>query len=82
MALVYLVNKPQVSRRIVKWLLLFLEDDFTIVYKLNITHVVIDTFSRFLDITKPTCAPNQTIDAKLFYTKFEWLNEVREFLRT
>jgi len=29
-ALVYLVNKPQVLGNIVKWLLLFLEYDFTI----------------------------------------------------
>jgi hypothetical protein len=34
MALVYLVNKPHVSKRITRWLLLFLEYDFTIVYKL------------------------------------------------
>jgi hypothetical protein len=25
--------------------------------------------------------PNQTIDASLFYTKLEWLNDVKEFLR-
>ncbi len=41
MALVYLVNKPQVSGRITRWLLLFLEYEFTIVYKLGKTHVVI-----------------------------------------
>jgi hypothetical protein len=33
MALVYLVNKPQVSGRLIKWLLLILEYDFKIVYK-------------------------------------------------
>jgi len=33
MALVYLVNKPQVSGRIIRWLLLFLKYDFTIMYK-------------------------------------------------
>jgi hypothetical protein len=33
MALVYLINKPQVSKRIDTWLLFFLEYDFTIVYK-------------------------------------------------
>jgi hypothetical protein len=32
MALVYLANKPQVLGRIVKWLLLFLEYDFVVVY--------------------------------------------------
>ncbi len=54
MALVYLVNKPQVLGRIVKWLLLFLESDFTIVYKPTKTHVVANVLSRLLDITKPT----------------------------
>ncbi len=33
MALVYLVNKPQVLRKIVRWLLLFLEYDFMVVWK-------------------------------------------------
>ncbi len=33
MALVHLVNKPQVSSRLTRWLLLFLEYDFKIVYK-------------------------------------------------
>jgi len=33
MTLVYLINKPQVSRKITRWLLLFLEHDFIIVYK-------------------------------------------------
>ncbi len=33
MALVYLVNKPQVSGSIAKWLLLFLKYEFTIIYK-------------------------------------------------
>jgi hypothetical protein len=33
MALVYLVNKPQVFGHIAQWLLLFLEYDFHVVYK-------------------------------------------------
>jgi len=35
MALIYLVNKTQVSGRITRWLLHFLEFDFTVVYKLD-----------------------------------------------
>jgi hypothetical protein len=54
MALVYLVNKPQVLGRIVIWLLLFLEYDFIIMYKPGITHVVTYVLSRLLDIIKPT----------------------------
>jgi hypothetical protein len=44
MAFVYMVNKPQVFRRIAKWLL-FLEYEFTIVYKPSRTHVVVDVLS-------------------------------------
>jgi len=49
LALVYLVNKPHVLGRITRWLLLFLEYEFTIVYKLGRTHVVIDVLSKLLD---------------------------------
>ncbi len=66
MVLVYLVNKPQVSRRIAKWLLLFLEYDFTVVYKLGIIHVVVDALSRPLNTIEPTGIHDQTIDASLF----------------
>jgi hypothetical protein len=46
MALVYLVNKPQVSGRIIRWLLLFLKYEFIVVYKLGRTHVVVDVLSK------------------------------------
>jgi hypothetical protein len=55
MALVYLVNKPQVSGIITKWLSLFLEYDFIVVYKLGRIHVVTIALSRLPDIIKPTC---------------------------
>jgi hypothetical protein len=38
MAFAYLVNKPQISSIIAKWLLLFLEYDLKIVYKLGRSH--------------------------------------------
>jgi hypothetical protein len=41
MALVYLVNKSHVSRRIAKWLLFFLEYDFIVVYKPGKTHGIL-----------------------------------------
>jgi hypothetical protein len=50
---------------------------FTILYKPNIIHVVTNALSRLLDITKPICVPNQTTYASLFYTKPEWLNDVK-----
>ncbi len=67
MALVYLVIKPQVSGRIIRWLLLFLEYDFIVVYKPGIIHVVTNALSRLLDIIEPTCVLDQTTDASLFY---------------
>ncbi len=82
MALVYLVNKPQVSERISKWLLLFLEYDFIVVYKLSRTHVVANALSRLPDIIEPTCVLNQTTYANLFYIMLKWLNDVKEFLKT
>jgi hypothetical protein len=67
MALIYLVNKPQVLGVKVRWLLLFLvEYDFTIMYKLDGTHVVIDSLSRQLDIIEPTSVLDQTTNASFF----------------
>jgi hypothetical protein len=55
--------------------------DFTVVYKLSKTHVIAYALSRLLDVAKPTSVFDQTIDASLFYTELEWLNDVKEFLR-
>jgi hypothetical protein len=62
-------------------LLLFLIYDFTIGYKLNRTHVVVDALSRLPDITEPTCVTNQTTNENLLYTRPKWLNDVKEFLK-
>jgi hypothetical protein len=56
MALVYLVNKPQVSGRITRWLFLFLKYNFTIVY--NRTHVGVDALSKLPDSIEPTSVPD------------------------
>jgi hypothetical protein len=53
MALMYLVNKPYVSGRITRWLLLFLEYEFIVVYKPGKTHVVVDVLSRLPNISEP-----------------------------
>jgi hypothetical protein len=39
--------------RTAKWLLLFLEYEFTIVYKLGKTHVVVDVLSKLPYSSKP-----------------------------
>jgi hypothetical protein len=51
-------------------------------YKLSKTHVVANALSRLPNIIKPIGVPNQTTNASLFYSKFEWLKDVKEFLRT
>ncbi len=81
MALVYLVNKPHVSRRIVRWLLLFLEYEFIVVYKLGKTHVVVDASSILPNNSEPLRIPNQTVDSSLFSVELIWMQEVRSYLK-
>jgi hypothetical protein len=50
-------------------------------YKPSRTHVITDALSRLLNSTKPTNVSNQTTNASLFYTKLEWLKDVKEFLK-
>ncbi len=60
-------------------MLLFLEYYFTVMYKPCKTHVVVNALSRLLNITKPICVFDQTIDVRLFYIELEWLNDVNCF---
>ncbi len=52
MALLYLIKKPQLSRWIARWLLLFLEYDCSVVYKLGHSHLMVDTLSQLPNVTK------------------------------
>jgi hypothetical protein len=51
-------------------------------YKPGITHVVANVLLKLPNITKFISVPNQTTNASLFYTKLEWLKNVKEFLKT
>jgi hypothetical protein len=82
MALVYLVNKPQVLGKIARWLLLFQEYDFIVVYKLGIIHVIANALSNLPHITQPIGLLDQTTYASLFYIEPKWLKDVKEFLRS
>jgi hypothetical protein len=62
-----------VFRRITKWLLLFLEYEFTIIYKPGRTHVVVDALSRLPNSLKLLGLPNQTVDASLFFVEPIWM---------
>jgi hypothetical protein len=66
MALVYLVNKPQVLGHITRWLLLFLEYEFHVIYKPNHTHGVTNALSRLLDIIESTRVLDQIANVALF----------------
>jgi len=81
MALMYLVNKPQVSKRITRWLL-FLEYEFIVVYKLDRTYVVVDVLSRLPNCLKPLGVPNQTVNASLFSMKPIWMQEMKTYLKS
>jgi hypothetical protein len=48
MALIYLIFKPQFSRIISKWLLLF-TNIFIIIYKPNNTHVIADKLPNTIE---------------------------------
>ncbi len=64
MGLDYLVNKPQVLGKIVRWLLLFFKYDFIIVENLGRTHVITNALSRLLDSTKPISVFDQITECK------------------
>jgi hypothetical protein len=76
MALLYLVWKSHVSRRIKRWLLLFLEYDFLIIYKPS--HYVVDALSWMFDLIKECGIPNQTMETTLFLLQLVWLQEIFE----
>jgi len=74
MALLYLVKKkPQLSERIAKWLLLFLEYDFSMVYKPRCFRLVANVFLQLPDATKNPRVPNKIINASLFILQPKWL---------
>ncbi len=79
MALVYLINKPQVSSIIARWILLVFEYDFKIVHKLGRSHLMVDALNKLPNKTKLIGVPNQTTDAHMFIfttkmvTKCLWL---------
>ncbi len=66
--------------RIARWLLLFLEYEFTIVNKPSRTHVVVDVLSKLPNTSKPLGVPDQTMDASLFSIEPIWMQEVKTYL--
>ena len=82
LALQYLVNKPQVSDRLARWLLLFLEFDFKVIYKPGKTHGVVDALSHNKGAEPATGIPDQTTDAQLFSMQPDWIHPIIDYLKT
>jgi hypothetical protein len=85
MALIYLVNKPQVFGKIARWFLFFLEYDFTMVYKPGKTHGMADAPSRTFNGELVAKMEHQIADASLFSIQpitLDWLRDVTNYLQT
>ena len=82
LALQYLVNKSQVSSRLAWWLLLFLEFDFKVIYKLDKIHGVADALSCNEGAEPATGIPDQTSDAQLFSMQPDWTHPIINYLQT
>lgn len=76
MALLYLIKKPQVFGHIVRWIVLFLEYDFLMVYKLGKSHSIVDVLSHLLAFDEPSGMSDQIIDATLFLLQLAWLQKI------
>jgi len=80
MGLIYLVNKPHVYSKLTRWLLLFMEYNFKIIYKLSRSHLIVDALNRLPNHTEPIGVPNQTYDAPLLTLRLEWLQSVYAYM--
>ncbi len=59
---------------------LFLEYDFTVVYKLGKTHVIANVLFKLFNIIEPIGILEKTTNANMFFTKPKWLNDVKMLL--
>ncbi len=60
-------------RRITRWLLLFLEYEFIIVYKPSRIYVVVDVLFKLPNNLEPLGVLDQILDASLFFVKPIWM---------
>ena len=83
-ALLYLVNKPCSTGRIVRWFVILLEFDFTVAVKKGLTHKRADHMSRIPNGEAPTGVDDDLPDATLFQIESvpRWSKQIAEFLST
>ena len=81
-ALLYLVNKPCNTGRIVRWFLILLEFDFTVVVKKGTTHQGADHLSRMIHGEAPDGINDDLPDAYLFKIEMvpKWSESLISFL--
>ena len=77
-ALLYLVNKPYNTGRIVRWFLILLEFDFTVMVKKGITHQRVDHLSRLINKEALVGVPDDLLDTYLFNVEMvpKWSKDV------
>ena len=81
-ALLYLVNKPYMTGRITRWLLILMEFDFTVTVMKGRMHVLADHMSRIPNGEKPIGVEDDLPDAPLFLVDLilEWAEEICHYL--
>ena len=70
-ALKYLLNKPELSGRVTRWMLLFQEFSFEVVTKAGKTHVLADHLSRLLTNDQEFGVEGELPDSQLFLMQVE-----------
>ena len=84
MAIKYLVNKPELSGRLARWVLLLEEFDYTVEYKPGRMHLQADHLSRLSEELGTTPIDDSLIDDRLFLVTStpDWYAGIVEFLTT
>ena len=81
-ALLYLVNKPCATGRIIRWFVILLEFDFTVAVKPGRSHQRADHLSRITSGEAPTGVDDDLPDAALFLVEIapRWSKRILEVL--
>jgi hypothetical protein len=84
MAIKYLVNKPDLSGRLARWVLLLQEFDYTVEYKPGSAQKQADHLSRLIDKQESNPIDDRLVDESLFLvtTQPTWYSGIVEFLTT
>jgi hypothetical protein len=77
----YLVNKPIITSRITKWLLLLQEFDFKIIFKLSRVHFLPNQLSIINHGELAIGVENQLHDAQLLSIKFDLYGQIIDYFK-